>query len=109
MSEENTVHVRVDPGVCGFPCAIRVRKAGARAVAVEIDGSECKQIRLLSERLVQLTLKELFLPMTKNPVYVAATETGCHPSCAIPVGVVKAAEVALGLAVPKAVRIDFEA
>lgn len=56
-----------------------------------------------------MTLKELFMPLTKNPVYIAAEKAGCHPSCALPVAVIKAVEAALEMALPKAVRITFSA
>jgi hypothetical protein len=54
-----------------------------------------------------MSLKELFMPLTRNPVYIAAEKSGCHPSCAIPAAVIKAVEVALGMALPKEVRIKF--
>ena len=75
---------------------------------VEIIDSECKQIKRLSSHLTEMSLRELFLPMTRNPVYIAAEKSGCHPSCAIPLAVLKAAEVAWGMALPMDVRIKFK-
>jgi hypothetical protein len=46
--------------------------------------------------------------MTRNPVYIAAEKSGCHPSCAIPLAVLKAAEVAWDVALPRDVRIEFK-
>ena len=77
-------------------------------VTVEILGSECKQIQRLSNGLNEMTLKDLFKPLTRNPVYIAAEKSGCHPSCAIPAAVLKAVEVALEMALPKEVRIKFK-
>lgn len=99
----------VDPGICGFPCVIKARKTGARKVLLEISGSDCEQIQRLAERLATLSLKEIFAPLSRNPVYIAAEKSGCHLSCAIPVAVIKAAEVALELALPQEVHIKFEA
>ena len=101
------VYVRVDPGICGFPCTIKAQKLDNRTVTVEINGSECKQIKRLSTGLTGMSLKELFMPLSRNPVYTAAEKSGCHPSCAIPAAVIKAVEVALGMALPKEVRIKF--
>jgi hypothetical protein len=101
--------VTVDPGICGFPCVIKARKTGARKVLLEICGSDCEQIQRLAERLATLSLKEIFAPLSRNPVYIAAEKSGCHLSCAIPVAVIKAAEVALELALPQEVHIKFEA
>ena len=103
------VCVTVDPGICGFPCVIKARKAGARKVLLEISGSDCEQIQRLAERLATLSLKEIFAPLSRNPVYIAAEKSSCHLSCAIPVAVIKAAEVALELALPQEVHIKFEA
>lgn len=77
-------------------------------VTVAITDSECKQIQRLSKHLTEMSLRELFLPMTRNPVYIAAEKSGCHPSCAIPLAVLKAVEVALGVALPREVRIKFK-
>ena len=98
----------VDPGACGFTCVIRIRSLDKRSVSVVIDGSECKQIKSLGERLNQLSLRELFMPLTQNPVYQAAQASGCHASCAIPCAVIKAVEVAMGMAVAREVRFNFE-
>jgi len=103
------VCVTVDPGICGFPCVIKARKAGARRVSLEISGSDCEQIQRLSGRLATLSIKELFSPLSRNPVYLAAEKSGCHLSCAVPVAVIKAAEVAMELALPREVHIKFEA
>jgi hypothetical protein len=103
------VCVTVNPGICGFPCIIKARKTGARKVSVEISGSDCEQIQRLAERLTTLSIKELFTPLSRNPVYISTEKSGCHLSCAIPVAVIKAAEVALELALPEEVHIKFEA
>ncbi|MBW2193973.1 MAG: hypothetical protein JRF27_09345, partial [Deltaproteobacteria bacterium] len=43
----------------------------------------------------KLTLKGLFIPVTRNPVYLAAEQSGCHLSYPIPAAVLKAVEVAM--------------
>jgi hypothetical protein len=101
--------VTVDPGICGFACVIKARKAGKRRVALEIGGSDCGQIKALAGRLQTLAMKEIFAPLSRNPVYAASEKSGCHLSCVIPVAIIKAAEVALELALPREVHIKFEA
>lgn len=103
----NSVCLSVNPGICGFPCRIQAQKNGRKTAKVEILSCDCKQILRLSEQLTELTLKDLFLPLSRNPVYVAAEKSGCHPSCAIPAAVVKAAEAAMGMALPMDVEIRF--
>ncbi len=102
------VTVAVEPGICGFPCRIKAQKSDNRTVTIEITGSECQQIHRLSASLTEMSLKELFMPLTRNPVYIAAEKSGCHPSCTVPAAVLKAVEVALGMALPMEVRIKFE-
>jgi hypothetical protein len=99
--------VDVDPGICGFKCRVEVKKTDRRKVEIRIYGSECKQIQKLALALSELTLRELFMPLTKNPIYVEAERSGCHTSCVVPASVLKAAEAAMGMALPKDVRIQF--
>jgi hypothetical protein len=108
MGEMNdTVCVKVDPGICGFPCLINAGKVDSRMIAVEISGSDCGQIKTLSERLTRLSLEDLFAPIHRNPVYALAEKAGCHPSCAVPIAVIKAAEAACRIALPRDVHIRF--
>jgi hypothetical protein len=103
-----SIRVEADPGICGFPCVIEARKEGPRAVSLKIIGSECEHIKRLSEDVVEMGLRDLFKPITKNPVYISAQQAGCHPSCPVPVAVLKAVEVAMDMALPKDVYIKFK-
>jgi len=102
------ISVTVDSGICGFTCCIKAWKIDKRAVGLEISESECQQIRQYSKLLKKLTLREVFAPVTANPVYLAAEQSGCHPSCPIPVAVLKGAEVSLEMALPRDAYIRFE-
>jgi pantothenate kinase len=108
VAETQSIHVWVDAGICGFRCSIEATPEKKRNVRLVITESECKQIRHLSRLLQVITLKDLFLPLSRNPVFVSAERAGCHTACPIPSALVKAAEVAMGIALPKSVRIDFE-
>ena len=98
----------VNAGICGFTCRIKAWKIDKRTVGLEISESECQQIQDFAERLSQLSLNEVFMPITRNPVYLAAEQSGCHPSCPIPAAVLKAAEVAMEMALPRDASIRFE-
>lgn len=100
--------IRVDPGICGFVCTVCAKKLEARTVMIDIEGSECKQIQRLSELITQIGFRDVFVPLTRNPVFVSAEKAGCHPSCVIPTAVIKVAEVALGLALKCDVVIQFK-
>jgi len=98
----------VNAGICGFTCRIKAWKIDKGTVGLEISESECQQIQQLSSLLSRLSLKEIFMPLTRNPVYLAAEQSGCHPSCPVPVAVIKAAEVAMGMALAGDAFIRFE-
>lgn len=105
---KNDICVTVDPGICGLPCHIRARKESARAVTIDIGRTQCEQINRLAKQIDRVTLQELFAPLTRNPVCVAAQKAGCHASCPVPSAILKTAEVAMEMALPKQVLIKFE-
>ncbi len=98
----------IDAGVCGFSCRIRARRTGARSIVLQIDETQCQQIQHLAEKLDTITLQQLFAPFSRNPVYMAAQQAGCHTSCAVPAAILKTAEVAMEMALPRPVSIRFE-
>jgi hypothetical protein len=107
-TEDKIVRVAVDPGICGFPCRVEARKGGKSEVRIEVE-SECAHIQRLASMVKVITLRGLFSPLSRNPIFVSAERARCHASCAIPVAMAKAAEVALEMALPRDVRITFEA
>jgi len=82
-------------------------KNGKNSIRFEIQ-SDCDQIKKLARDLGEIGLKDLFLPLSRNPIFLCAEKSQCHLACPIPCSLVKAAEVALGLALPKGVMIKFE-
>ena len=99
--------VDVDPGICGFPCSIFAWKEGRRSARFKID-SDCEQIQKFASLIRVIGMKDLFLPLSRNPIFISAEKSGCHLSCPIPFSVVKAVEVTLGIALPQGVTIRFE-
>ncbi len=61
----------------------------------------------VAENIKEIELREVFASITDNPVYQAAAKAGCHASCPVPVAILKAAEVALDVALAMPVAIDF--
>lgn len=101
------VKVNVNPGVCGFECVINAWQTEARMVEIEIRESKCRHIQQMAEHLKELTMDELFSPVPRNPAFICATEASCHTSCPVPAAVLKAAEVAMEMALPKDVHVHF--
>lgn len=106
--EKQEIHLILDPGVCGFRCTIRARSIERRKVHVEITGSECNSVKQLAALLGDILLRDLFAPISRNPVFLLAEKAGCHPSCPAPVAVLKAAECAMKMALARPVSIRFE-
>ena len=102
------VVVKVDPGVCGFPCTVVARPSGKKSAAIEILECGCTMVQKMSESLSEISLNDLFIPVTRHPVMTAAEKSKCHLACPVPAAVFKAAEVALGMAVPKDVILKIE-
>jgi hypothetical protein len=86
---------------------VEASKGEGRNALLKIS-SECGQMIKLAGMLDSLDLREIFLPAHKNPVYIMAGKAGCHASCPVPSAVLKCAEVAMGLALPKKVTVSFE-
>ncbi len=102
---EREISLHVAPGICGFECYVRAKRSSRDKVEISIHGSECKHIQTMARLLSSLGLREIFSPITKNPVYISAQDAGCHPSCVIAVAIIKAAELAFETALPKDVWI----
>jgi hypothetical protein len=104
----HAVCIHVMPGICGFTAVISARKLENKKIRFQISDSECGQIKMLAATLQEMDWKDLFVPLTRNPVYVNAEKSGCHPSCVMPAAMLKAAEVAMGMAIPKDVYFRFQ-
>jgi hypothetical protein len=101
------IRVNIDPGICGFGCIIRAMKQEKRSLSIDIE-SDCEQIQKLADTLPDISIKELFLPLSQNPIFQIAERSRCHTACPIPSSIVKIAEVALGLALPKNATLRFD-
>ena len=106
-AEVHPVCVTLDPGICGFPCTIEATRVEKRKVLVTIRDPECEHVQRLSESFNEIGLRDLFAPISRNPVFISAERAGCHPSCPIPIAIMKAVEVAMGMALPRDVFIRF--
>lgn len=101
----STVHV--ESGICGFSTTIRVSKGERRKVGLAIE-STCEMVDALGSELQELNMLEVMKnPINQNPVYMKASECELHASCPVPCGIIKAAEVELGLALKKDVKMKF--
>ena len=99
--------VVVSAGACRMDAAIEVNLVGPYGITVTIH-SDCKMVAELGDALKDLDWRNALKPPVKSEIYRAASESGLHPACPVPVAVLKAIEVETKLALPQSVVIDFE-
>lgn len=104
--EAKDVRVTVAPGNCEFRCSILALRQAEKNVRISMQ-SECPHVRRLAGLVEVVDLNALFLPVVRNRVFDSAVVAGCHTSCLVPLGLIKAAEVALGLAISQDATIRF--
>jgi len=93
--------VRVDPGVCGFIALVKAESEDGQTCTVTIQ-SACDAVAALGADLASVDGFEVaFKAYPDNPVYKAALQHFRHAACPVPGAIVKAVELACGLALPK--------
>ncbi len=97
----------IKPGVCGFTTTVETTMDGDLCtVAIK---SECKAIQRLGQKLQRVDPFREFTFRGDGPeTYELAASYCSHAACPVPVGVVKAVEIAAGLALPADVTIKLE-
>ena len=101
------VRAEVNAGVCGLSSLIEARSPDGMQVIVSIE-SDCPRVQAVAahwaDREGGATLdafQELLrVPMVETTPARLAAENGLHPTCPVPVALLKAAEAAAGLALP---------
>jgi hypothetical protein len=99
--------VVVDAGICGFSTTVQATKTGKRRVSVVV-GSDCEAVSEMNGQLQDMDWLEALGPPTNSAVWDCACQHLQHPCCPVPIGILKAIEVELDLALPKDVMIYFE-
>lgn len=96
-------------GVCGFRTLIQATVDDSYMVQLRIT-SDCAQISNLAQVLTQVSaFHEVGSPISETETYQAASRCKLHAACPVPCGVLKAVEVAAGLALPIDVHITVQA
>ncbi len=102
------IKTRVDAGVCGFKTTIKATASGMETVNVDIE-SECPDIRKVANILKEIDImEEAFGKIGATRVYQTASQHCKHASCPVPMAIIKTAEAAAGLALPKNVTVTIE-
>ena len=94
-------------GICGFSTRVHSEGTPNCTVALTIE-SDCAAVRRLAEALTAVDAMREFTYRGDGPLILAeARRLLTHPSCIVPQGMIKAVEVAAGLALPAHADIRF--
>ncbi len=94
----------IQSGICGFQTTVHSRMEGSE-VALDIQ-SDCQAIQKLASELVRVDPFQEISFRGAGPQTLNLARRYCnHPACPVPSGILKAIEIAAGLALPADVVI----
>ncbi|MEW5872730.1 MAG: hypothetical protein AB1894_25955 [Chloroflexota bacterium] len=97
---------KIFSGVCGFTTQVEAVTEG-RTCHLKIE-SECKAIQKMADELSEVDpFQEISFRRGMPKVHAMGHEYCTHAACPVPVGIIKAVEVASGLALPRDVTIEL--
>ncbi len=99
----------IHPGICGLRTTVEARadEDDPRRVHLIIE-SECKAVQRLAATLTEVDAFKEFSYRGEGPeVLQLSPKCLSHPACPVPVGIIKAVEIAAGLALPSDVTIKL--
>lgn len=103
----SAVRADIDPGICGFHTSVIAEAESMRKVKLTIE-TDCDQITKAAEELTEMDmLEELKAGLGHGHVYGVLSGCVRHVTCPVGSGILKAAEAAAGLALPKDVTIKM--
>jgi hypothetical protein len=111
---ERYVCAKVNPGICGLVSQVQAGSADGMQVTVRIE-SDCPRVQAYAaawagwpQGATLDALEELLRkPLVETTPARLAAEQGLHPSCPVPIAVLKASEVVAGLALPCDCNIEL--
>ncbi len=100
--------IKVFPGPCGFEATITAMADGEYRVRMSVE-SKCPGVKAMARELEVLTLHDIVGKegFGRSRPFEAAADTLTHAACPVLTGFLKAAEVEMGLAVPRNVTMEF--
>ena len=101
------VRVRVEPGACGFEAVASIRPAGEGRFRVSVE-SGCDRVTRWIDELEPLRAHSLLRPEGAARFLEGALKALPHVTCPVPMGILRAAEVLAGAALPSVAVIRTE-
>lgn len=91
----------IDPGTCGFTAVVTATVEGGRKAHFAIE-SQCEHVAVLATALAEHDAFDAYAEMdwrTESPLHALMRERlkGSYPWCPVPLGLLKAMQVAAGL------------
>jgi hypothetical protein len=101
----------IDPGTCGFTAAVTANVEGGRNARFTIE-SQCEHIAVLAAALAEHEPFDIYAEMdwhSESPLHATVREClkGSYPWCPVPLGLLKAMQVASGLSLPESIAITL--
>jgi Family of unknown function (DUF6951) len=102
-----SARVVVDAGVCGHTATVRAVKTSGYNVRVEIE-SDCPHVQKIAVEPIEVdALRQIGLRGGLPPLLESAYACCAHAACPVPSALIKAVEVAAGLALPDDVTMTI--
>lgn len=100
-------NVEMQSGACGFKVRIDVDPKDKSLLDVKVE-STCPHVSALTQDLQDLDWrKDVFTRADKSRIYQAAGKHIRHLDCPVPVAIIKAIQVATGMALPQEVSMKI--
>ncbi len=107
LKAENMSKVKINSGICGFVTEVKTKTEDYEC-SVEIT-SDCPSVQVLAKHLKKVDPMQEIMYRGEGPLTLSmAKEHLPHPSCPVPIGILKAIEVESHLALPKDPTITIE-
>lgn len=95
----------IEAGNCGYTTTVEATADEMRRVTLHIE-SECAAVRRMAEHLTEVDpFQNISFRRGMPPVLELGATYCSHAACPVPVGIIKAIEVAAGVALPGEAKI----
>ena len=99
---------RIEAGNCGYHAEVEAVMGENYQVGIKIE-SDCPHIQKMAADLTEVNaLNEISFRRGDREILAKGAQYCTHTSCPVPVGIIKAMEVAAGLALPQQATIVVE-
>ncbi len=99
--------VTVEAGVCGHQATIRAQKTEGYNVRIEIE-TDCPHVQKIAPEPIEAdAIRQIGLRGGLPSLLDASYAVCAHAACPVPSGIIKAVEVAAGLALPADVSMKI--